>query len=226
MTRLSSLERTLEAPVSQPPGIRTAPSTPLKQSGLQWLPLSGNISQSKDVDEMRLPQSSESNRPIPISSIYTPTSSATLPRSLMRDFSSESRIEGGRGDVSVDVTDYGSKSMQSLTNSAQGAREKLSIYDIGSSVKSQQSDVRSQHSELRSQHSEVRSQQSEARSQQSVYLTGQNISSTLSQTLPRGFGSSKEPTAASQALKPSVYAPSRFVIFCVSMSSWMLIFTN
>ena len=217
--------------MSQPPGIRTAPSTPLKQSGLQWLPLSGNTPLNKDIDEMRLPQSSDSSRPIPISSIYTPTSSATLPRTLMRDISSENRIESGRGDVPVDVTDYGSKSLQSLTNSTQVARDQLSIYDIGSSARSQQPDVRSQHSELISQHSElrsqhsearslqseIRSQQSEVRSQQSVYLTGQNISSTLSQTLPRGFGSSKEPAVASQPLKPSVYAPSRFVVFFITV---------
>ena len=174
-------------PVSQAPGIRTAPSTPLKQSGLQWLPLSGSASQKGGTDDLRIDQSTDSNRPSITSSIYTPASSATLPRSFVKDVASNKTIESSRGDASMDVTDHGFKAHSPMFSLTQSEREKPSVYDVGPNVKSQQS----------------------------VYLTGQNISSTLSQTLPRGFGSSKDAASSNQPPRTSIYAPKRFVVSSV-----------
>ena len=97
--------------------------------------------------------------------------------------------------MSVDVTDHGIKGQHTLFNSNQIPRDQPSVYDVGPNVKSQQS----------------------------LYLTGQNISSTLSQTLPRGFGSSKETAVPNEAPKTSVYAPKRYVFAIKLWSRFVLI---
>ncbi|XP_065063880.1 tyrosine-protein phosphatase non-receptor type 13-like isoform X2 [Rhopilema esculentum] len=140
LTRLSSLQRGSDVPVVPHNGIRTAPTTPAKQSGLQWLPLGGEAGKRDRVDGPSSGQVKPLDNKIPGASIpYNTTSSSGTGRTGL-----------------VNVT---------------SARV------------------------------------SETSKAQSVYLTGQNVSSTLSNTLPRGFGASKDLVGSSYGSTPSVYAP-------------------
>ena len=229
LTRLSSLDRTLETPIVHPAGSRTAPSTPLKQSGLQWLPLSVGASQNKGADDMQIRQAVETSKPI-IPSVYTPVSSATLPRSLMKNSSSDRGAESGRVEMPFDVTDHGVKGHQSVYSSSQDAKVQGSIYSASQDAKVQgsiyssgqdpkvQGSIYSSSQDVKGQGS-IYSTGPNVKSQQSVYLTGQNISSTLSQTLPRGFGASKDVTDLTQPTTTSIYAPKRFVFSMITCKS-------
>ena len=169
----------METPIIHPPGVRTAPTTPLKQSGLQWLPLSRGGSQSRQGDDGNKGQPVDVVRPSG-TSIYTPVSSATLPRLITKD-SGQDRVAESNA-TPVNVTGHSSKGQSPMYSSFENVKSQQSVYHTTQS----------------------------ARSQQSVYLTGQNISSALSQTLPRGFGATKDATVSTQATNASVYTPKRF----------------
>lgn len=183
LNRSNSLERTAEVPVYQPAGTRTAPTTPSKQSGLQWLPLSGGGAQEKPREELTQRSQSADITRSSLSSLYMPAS--TLPKATIRNKDQDRGTDVGRVGIPLDVPDHGIKTQQSIYSTNDTAKGQTSGYSAVSNVKSQQS----------------------------VYLTGQNISSTLSQTLPRGFGASKDVNVSAQAAVTSVYATKRLIIF-------------
>ena len=159
MSQPSSLQRVNELPNTKPSGVRTAPSTPSKQAGLQWLPLGGestantrqgnisdrtnNLNQERGVaQDLTAVSSISSGSP---STVYKPPSSATLPR----------KLSDGQ------------------------------------------------------QHRESNSSKAEP-----VYFSGQTAGTTMSQTLPRGFGVGKDAETNKYGSTPSVYATKRYLLFC------------
>ena len=155
----SSLQRSNEVPNTKPSGVRTAPSTPSKQAGLQWLPLGGestantrpghpsdrtiSLNQERGItQDLTAASSVLSASP---STVYKPPSSATLPR----------KLSDGQ-----------------------------------------------QHRESNASKADM------------VYFSGQTSGTTMSQTLPRGFGVGKDAETNKYGSTPSVYATKRYLLRC------------